>query len=268
EVIALKTVTLTTLDDQRSVARLKAEVQLARRITHASVCRIFDFAVYQRPSPGATPEAIPLLTMELLYGETLASALHRRGRLTTAEALPIVEQILAGLGAVHAAEIVHRDLKAENVFLVQRPDGGEPRVVLMDFGLARPALSGGSRASFRHALIGTASYMAPEQVEGKPVSFASDVYAAGVLMFEMVTGRLPFEGDNPMAVALRRLQVEPPRPRALVPDLDPRWEAAILRCLARAPADRYQSAAEIAAALRAPAREPAAAPVRRTRRRS
>ena len=261
EKIALKTVALTTLDSQRAVTRLKAEVQLARRTTHPNVCRIFDFGVHLRPRPGLVSEPIPLLTMELLAGETLARFLRRSGRLTVQAARPIVRQVLAGLEAVHAAQIVHRDLKAENVFLVE--GGTAPRVVLMDFGLARPALPSGSASfSIHHTLVGTASYMAPEQVEGRAVSFASDVYAVGVLMFELVTGRMPFEGETAMEVAVRRLKEAPPRPSSLVADLDPRWEEAILRCLARAPADRFQSVGALAAALD----ERAPAPVRWPRR--
>jgi hypothetical protein len=248
ERIALKTVALTTLDSQRAVGRLKAEVQLARRTTHPNVCRIFDFGVHLRTRAGVGPEPIPLLTMELLAGETLAHSLRRSGPVTVAQARPIVHQILQGLAAVHAAQIVHRDLKAENVFLVGGDAG--PRVVLMDFGLARPALpSGPGSFSIHHTLVGTASYMAPEQVEGRPVSFASDVYAVGVLLFEMLTGRLPFVGETAMEVAVRRLQEPPPRPSSLVPDLDPVWEQAILRCLARAPADRFQTVAALAEAL-------------------
>jgi tetratricopeptide (TPR) repeat protein len=249
ETIALKTVALTTLDDQRSIARLKAEVQLARRITHPNVCRIFDFGVHLRRRPGLIAEPVPLLTMELLAGETLAASLRGGAPLTTSAARPILDQILAGLGAVHGAGIVHRDLKAENVFLVTRGPT-ERRAVLMDFGLARAALpEGQGPGSFSHALVGTAAYMAPEQVEGRPVSFASDIYAAGVLLFEMVTGRLPFVGATTMEVALARLKGDPPRPSALVPGLDPRWEEVILRCLAREPADRFRSVEEIGRAL-------------------
>jgi serine/threonine protein kinase len=248
--VALKTVALTTLDDERSVARLKAEVQLARRITHPNVCRMFDFGLHTRARPGLDQEPLPLLTMELLAGETLASHLRGRGPLGARAARPILEQILSGLAAVHRANIIHRDLKAENVFLVPKPGTDQLRAVLMDFGLARPALPGGGvLASVRHALVGTASYMAPEQVEGRPVSFASDVYAVGVLMFEMVTGRLPFVGNSTMEIAVQRLKGPAPRPSSLVADVDPVWEQAILKCLERAPADRFQSVDEIARAL-------------------
>jgi tetratricopeptide (TPR) repeat protein len=250
--IALKTVALTTLDDQRAVERLRAEVQLARRITHPNVCRIFDFGVHLRARPGLVAEPVPLLTMELLAGETLATCLRRSGRLSVDATRPILRQMLAGLGAVHRAGIVHRDLKAENVFLVAGADGEGRRAVLMDFGLARLAFpDGGAQVSFQHTLAGTASYMAPEQVEGRPVSFASDIYAVGVVAFEMTTGRLPFVGATAMEVALQRLTVPPPRPSALVADLDPGWEALILKCLQRDPRDRYGSVEELTDALEA-----------------
>jgi eukaryotic-like serine/threonine-protein kinase len=264
ESIALKTLALPILDDPRAVMRLKAEVLLARRTTHPNVCRIFDFGVHQRAFPGRDTEEVPFLTMELLRGETLGQRLRQRGPLTVAEARPIVAQVLAGLAAVHHAGIIHRDLKPENVFLVPERDRPAPRVALMDFGLARPAL-----ASFRASLstpqsiVGTLGYMAPEQLEGAAVSPASDIYAFGILLFELLTGTLPFTGGTPLALALARLHMAPIVPTTLLPGLDPVWERGILRCLARAPQERFQSAEEVTAAFVGPVTPPPRARPRR-----
>ena len=189
--------------------------------------------------------------MELLAGETLAEALRNRGRYSTADAFPLISQLSEGLAAAHDAGIVHRDFKSSNVMLV--PHGESVRAVITDFGLARQTV--GNRQSqvttdpFDEG--GTPAYMAPEQVEGKPVSFATDVYALGVVAYEIVTGRQPFEGETAMATAVKRLQERPPSPRSLVPDLDPRWDAAILRCLEREPEKRFQSARELTQAIAA-----------------
>jgi hypothetical protein len=241
--VALKTLALPSLDDRQAVLRLKSEVLLARRATHPNVCRIFDFGVYGRPG-AAGAEEIPFLTMELLAGDTLAQRL-RAGPLGPAEAASIAAQILTGLGAVHGAGIVHRDLKPENVFLVPEPGQSAPRVVLMDFGLARSALSGASLTA-SGAVVGTVGYMAPEQLEGRAATPASDLYALGVVLFEMVTGRRPFSGDVSPAVALET-----------APALPPPWRPAILRCLERGLAERFATVEGVRAALfGAPVRRP------------
>ncbi|HEX7676718.1 MAG TPA: tetratricopeptide repeat protein, partial [Thermoanaerobaculia bacterium] len=170
-----------------------------------------------------------------------------------AEALPIVRQLAAGLAAAHEASIVHRDLKSANVMLVPGAAGQPLRVVITDFGLAQQTDSEANEELVHltdtGVLIGTPHYMAPEQIEEGVISPATDIYALGVVMYEAVTGRLPFSGTTPMSVAVSRLRMSAPSPRMLVPDLDPRWEAVILRCLQRDPAARFQNAGEIAAAL-------------------
>ncbi len=234
--------------------RFKREIQLARKVTHPNVCRVFDL-VYHTPPEGA---GLAFLTMELLEGETLAERLARKGPLPPAEVLAIVRQIAAALAAAHAAGVVHRDLKCGNVFLVEATGGR--RAVVTDFGLAVSPL-GGAAASLTATgeLVGSPAYMAPEQVRGEEPTPATDVYALGVVLFEMVTGELPFAGKSAFYTALKRLQEPPPSPRGLVPDLDPAWDAAILRCLAREPGDRFASAEEVVAALAAAAPEGAPA---------
>ena len=154
ESVALKTLTLAILDDDAAVARFKSEVQLARRVTHPNVCRVFEFSVHSRRRDNGNSEQIPFLTMELLRGQTLRTSLTRQRPMDPESARPLLEQMLAGLAAVHQVGIVHRDLKTDNVFLVEEA-GPVPRAVLMDFGLARPVASvGGGGASSASGLVG------------------------------------------------------------------------------------------------------------------
>lgn len=246
--------------DERVFRRFKQEIHLARRVTHPNVCRTYDL-VYHRETEGG-PAAQVFLTMELLRGETLADRLARQGRLSPAEALPIVRQIAAALSAAHAAGVVHRDLKASNVFLVDGPAG--LRAVVTDFGLAWSADQDGSATTLTHTgeLLGSPAYMAPEQVRGETATPATDVYALGVVLYEMVTGELPFLGKSAFYTALKRLQEPPPPPREKVPGLDPVWNSVILRCLERGPADRFASVEEVARVLERETAPPTATPVR------
>jgi serine/threonine protein kinase len=167
----------------------------------------------------------------------------------------------AGLSAAHAVGVIHRDFKPGNLMLVPEPEG-PPRVVITDFGLARRYSLDEISITVTGEAVGTPLYMAPEQVVTgqQPITAATDVYALGIVMFEMVTGELPFKGSSVTVMAIKRFKEAAPAPRLLVPDLDARWNAAILRCLERDPAKRYQTAAEVVAALtaEAPPPEPAA----------
>jgi hypothetical protein len=244
EVVALKTLVLAAIDDARAVARLRVEVRLARRVTHPNVCRILEFGEH-RPQKNPN-ESIPFLTMEYLRGETLARRIAREGRLPADEVARLLEPILAGLGAVHAAGIIHRDIKPQNIFILAGPP---ERIVLMDFGLAR-TLSATHGAITGPLVIGTADYMAPEQVEGRPPNRRFDVYALGAVIFEMLTGKRPFSGKTPADVARERLNTDPPAPSELVPELDPVWDKLVLRCLARDPHERFGRVTDIAVRLR------------------
>jgi serine/threonine-protein kinase len=242
--VALKTIRSGIAEEAGSIDRFKREVHLARQVTHANVCRIYD--VFRH-------EGTTFLTMELLHGETLADRLSRAGRLSTAEARPIVSQIAAGLAAAHKVGVIHRDFKSANVMLVPDPaEEGGVRAVITDFGLARLAAApdaGSLAATMTAGIAGTPAYMAPEQVEGGDVTSAADIYALGVVIYEMVTGERPYTGHTPLSIAVKRLKEAPVSPRAHVRDLDPAWERAILRCLERDPADRFASAADVARAL-------------------
>ena len=281
--LALKVLDPARTADEGQAQRLRREIQLARRITHPNVCRVFDLGIHRTKS-----RSVLFLTMELLQGETLSARIRREGSLRESQALPIIEQMVAGLAAAHAKGVIHRDLKSANVILappresdvqlVSPSDGGGviPRVVIIDFGLARGSAHRDYFAQMTRPgmAVGTPTYMAPEQLEGKCAEPTSDIYSLGVVLFEMVTGRLPFLGD-PMEAAARRLREPPPRPRSIKPELSAQWEAVILRCLDRDPAARFQHVNEIVQALspsstsgRTPGREASvAAPVMRAPRR-
>lgn len=242
ERVALKTLRPDVAGRRAALERFKREVQLARRVTHPGICRIFDVGFGKEDGEALSgAREIPFLTMELLRGETLGTRLASRGRFKAAEALPVVEQLSAALAAAHRLGIVHRDFKSGNVMLVPDPVAGE-RAVITDFGLA--CLSEGAPESpapisSTGAVIGTPAYMSPEQVEGKSVTPSADIFAFGIVLYEMMTGVLPFQGDSPLQSAICRLtgQVTPPRVHA--PDLPVLWENVILKCLERSPKDRF-----------------------------
>lgn len=223
EPIALKTLRPHIAAGERYFEALRREVHHARRVTHPNVNRIFDLQRHRNPQG----DDVSFLTMELLKGETLAERLRRVGPMTAAQALPLIEQMAAGLDAAHGAGIVHRDFKPGNVMLV--PSGridGAARAVITDFGLARgvdtPA-TGELSAGSATGAFGTPPYAAPEQFEAGPITPAADIYAFGAVLREMV-----------------------------LQDVDPKWQRAIGRCLERDPADRFASASEVLRALRRP----------------
>ncbi|MFN8547164.1 MAG: tetratricopeptide repeat protein [Candidatus Eisenbacteria bacterium] len=266
--VALKTLHL-KVSTEEARRRLEMEGLLARTVWHPNVCRLYDLG-----SHGDGDDLVWFLTMELLRGRTLADLLEREQRLETERALILAEQMAAGLGAAHRSGIVHRDFKPANVILVDRENGEQ--AVVTDFGIARAesAASGSSPSDSEGGpILGTPTYMAPEQLRGGLAGAAADIYALGVVLFEMVTGRLPFSDDHTidgiaqnsarelavgdLDAAARRLHQDAPSPRALRPELNEHWERAIRRCLDRDPARRFARAEEVAEALagRAPALE-------------
>jgi eukaryotic-like serine/threonine-protein kinase len=241
--VALKTIRVELVDDEAVLERFRGELALARRVTHPNVSRLFDLSFHETPRG-----RIAFLTMELLDGGSLRDRI-RRGRLEIAEALPIVEQMAAGLAAAHSFGIVHRDFKSDNVMLVPTASGSV-RVVITDFGLAR-SIESPTLPTVSGELKGTPAYMAPEQLTNGPITAAVDIYALGVVLYEMMTGALPFAGGNAMAVAVKRLTEKPQSPRTLVPALDVRWERAILRCLQGEPNARFADPSALVSALEA-----------------
>jgi eukaryotic-like serine/threonine-protein kinase len=251
ERVALKTARLEIAGDERFVERFRREIQLARKVTHPNVCRTFDvFRQTETTSNGQTRETM-VVSMELLSGETLDQRVRRLGRFSPTEALPLIEQMAAGLQAAHQVGIVHRDFKSSNVMLMASGLGSEGiRAVITDFGLAHADAFAGQTITGAHDLVGTPAFMAPEQLQGGEVTPATDVYALGVVMYQMLTGALPFHGDTPLATALKRLNEPAPSPRKLFGDIDPVWEQTILRCLERDPAMRFSSTQDVVTALK------------------
>jgi serine/threonine protein kinase len=248
EAVALKTLRPSDVDDVRSVESFRREVRRARAITSQHVCRVHDLFTHHR---GGDAPRVAFLSMRLLHGETLAARIKRDGKLRPAEALLLLRQIAEGVDAAHREHIAHGDLKSANVMLTCDSSGNRSACIT-DFGLARRiAHTAGDSEKVTDSLLrgGTPAWMAPEQVEGRPPSPEADIYAFGLIAYEMTTGRLPFDGETPAAVACRRL-TEPPRPpRQFTPELNKSWEEALMRCLDRDPTKRFTSAIALVHAL-------------------
>jgi hypothetical protein len=239
ERVALKSLSWKLAGNSKAVRCLKSEVQLARRITHPNVCRVFDLGVHIDRQSG--PD-LHFLTMELCGGETLGQHV-RRGPMPLEQAHRIAEQLLTGLREAHRAGVLHRDFKSDNVIL--KPSSETSRTqsaIITDFGLARAFAEGQEHVSTSHMLVGSAPYMAPEQVEGGQLTEAVDIYGFGVVLFEMLTGSLPFSAETPMATALKRLHRPAPSPSARLRSIPRCWDDFVARCLAKDPRKRFASA--------------------------
>src|SRR5713226_10498750 len=232
EIVALKILKPEIATDPAVQDNFKRELCLARKITHKNVCRIHDFS---------RSNGTAYASMEFIEGESLLSKLNRVGALPVNQAFEIALQICAGLREAHAQGIVHRDLKPANIMLDRKG-----AVKIMDFGVARLIEGNGPMTG---TIVGTPAYMAPEQAELKPVGPCTDIYALGLVLYEMITGSPAFHGDSPVAVALKQIREYPKRPREIVPKLSHPVEAAILKCLQKDPAKRFQSVNELGAAL-------------------
>jgi zinc protease len=230
--VALKVIHPDIAGRSEAVERFIAELLLARQITHKNVCRVYDLNRF---------DDVVVIAMEYVAGERLRDVMQRKGRLPIGEALPMVRQLIAGLREAHAQGIVHRDIKPENILIA--PDG---TVKVMDFGLAR---STDSTHTMSGAVMGTPAYMAPEQAEGRAVDRRTDIYALGLVLYEMLTGAATFSGETAVTVALKQIREAPVPPATLEPTIPPAIERAILQCLEKDPAKRFQSVDELEQAL-------------------
>jgi eukaryotic-like serine/threonine-protein kinase len=220
--------------DPNFVRRFRQEARNAAALDHPNIVPVFDTGI---------DEGVEYIVMAVVDGPDLDAVLADRGRLPVAEALRIGIAVAEALAAAHARGIVHRDIKPGNILLA--PDN-EVRVV--DFGIARAL--GDSRTTTAGLLLGSVQYCSPEQVTGDEVGPASDLFSLGVVLYELLTGRRPWDGPTPASAALARLRDRPPAPSTLVPDLPDGIDALVLRAMAREPADRYPSAAAMADAIR------------------
>ena len=219
--------------DEAFVRRFRAEAVAAARLTHPSIVSVYDTVV---------EDGLNAIVMELVTGTTLRADIDAHGPVQLAAALAIGSQVADALAASHASGLVHRDVKPANILL-----SADGRVLVADFGIAKAAQD--SDHTDDGAMVGTAKYLAPEQVEGAPVDGRTDVYALGIVLYEALTGVPPFKGDNDTATALMRLHADPVRPRELRPDIPPAVETVIGRALARRPDDRFPNAAAMRSAL-------------------
>ena len=227
--VAIKVIRPELAEDPRALQRFKQEIILAREVTHRNVVRIFDLG---------QADGIKFISMEYIDGKDLHAILQERGAMPVEEAVGIIEQVCLALDAAHQEGVVHRDLKPHNVMI--DPAG---RVVVMDFGIARSVELSGMTAT--GSLLGTPDYMSPEQVKGEPVDARSDLFALGIIFYQLLTGELPYVGETPMAAMYTRTQKKAAPVRDLNPDLPGFLGDIVGRCLEIPVPKRYQSAREI-----------------------
>ena len=239
--VALKFLPEAVASDPERLDRFYGEVRIARQVSHPNVCRVYDIA---------EAGGLHFLSMEFVDGEDLASLLRRIGRLPGDKAIQIARQLCAGLAAAHDKGVLHRDLKPENVMI-----DGRGRARITDFGLAAAA-EGIAGADVRS---GTPAYMSPEQLAGREVSARSDIYALGLVLYELFTGKRAFTGKSFGELLRQHQDQAAPRPSDVVPDVDPAVESVILRCLEKEPRKRPASAMAVLAAL--PGGDPLAAAI-------
>jgi len=233
EEVALKLIKPEIASDSETIERFSTELKLARKISHRNVGRMYELM---------EEAGLHFITMEYVPGEDLKSFIRRSRQLAVGTAAGIARQICEGLSEAHRLSVIHRDLKPSNIMIDK---AGNVRI--MDFGIARSLEAKGITGA--GMMIGTPEYMAPEQVDGKAADQRSDLYSLGIILFEMLTGRLPFEGETPLSVAVKQKSEKPPDPRAISPQIPDSLSRLILKCLEKPPDRRFQSADEVLAEL-------------------
>jgi serine/threonine protein kinase/Flp pilus assembly protein TadD len=233
EEVALKLIRPEIAADKKTIQRFSNELKVARNISHKNICRMYHIDEH---------EGSHFITMEYVAGEDLKSLIRRVKQIHIGTAISIAKQVCDGLAAAHDLGVVHRDLKPSNIMIDKQ---GNARI--MDFGIARSSqVKGITREG---AMIGTPEYMSPEQVETKEVDHLSDLYSLGVILFEMVTGNVPFEGETPLSVARKHADEPPPDPKSLNPQISNDLNNLILKCLEKDRDNRYQNAKELRSEL-------------------
>ena len=236
EIVAVKVPFMQFESDPGFYSRFQREEEIGMQLKHPLILRFVPVEKKSRP----------YIVSECLKGQTLGQRLRNQRPLPIQESLKIASLICEALAYMHAQGVIHRDLKPDNVMLCK--DGG---LRILDFGIARAGLRRITLVGLSSSM-GTPDYMAPEQVKGQRGDARTDIYCLGALLYEMLTGVLPFEGDNPFTIMNARLVGDPQAPRQVRPEITPEIEEIVLRALERRPTDRYESAAEMKAALDAP----------------
>lgn len=234
ENVALKLLNPEISADKNTIERFRNELKFARKISHRNVCRMFDLS---------EAEGVPYITMEYVPGEDLKSLIKRIGQFTVGKAVFLARQVGEGLSEAHRLGVIHRDLKPQNIMIDRE---GNARI--MDFGISRFMKAKG--ITDPGVVMGTPEYMSPEQVEGKEVDQRSDIYTLGIILYELVTGRVPFEGGTPLSVALKQKTAVPLDPREINPQIPEDLSRAILKCMEKDKRKRYQAAEELLSRLR------------------
>ena len=231
--VAIKTMLPQYANDPSFAARFKQEAQAAAALSSPYIVSVYDW--------GKDGESY-YIVMEYLRGTDLKSGIRKHGALDSRKVAQIGSQIAQALSVAHRHDIIHRDIKPQNIMV--QPDGN---IKVMDFGIARAK---NSSLTTDNSVLGTAHYVSPEQSTGKPLGPTTDIYSLGIVMYEAATGRVPFAGDDAISVAMKQVNEAPQPPSLINPNVDPALEAIILSCMEKNPADRYQSADELARALR------------------
>jgi len=229
EKVALKLLKPEIATDKKTIERFSNELKFARKVRHENVCQMYDLG---------EEKGAHFITMEFVAGEDLKSMIRMSGQLGLGTTINIAKQVCEGLASAHKMGVVHRDLKPQNIMIDKE---GNARV--MDFGIARSIEGKGITGA--GVMIGTPEYMSPEQVEGKDVDQRSDIYSLGVILYEMVTGRVPFEGDTPFTIGVKQKSEEPRNPTELNSQIPEDLSRVILRCMEKNKENRYQSAGEV-----------------------
>ena len=238
-IVAIKTLRADLARDQIFQARFRREAQSAASLNHPSIV-----AVYDTGEDMATGLPVPYIVMEYVDGRTVRDLLQDGHRLLPERSLEIIDGVLRALDYSHQAGIVHRDIKPGNVMVTRNGD-----VKVMDFGIARAMSDAQATMTQTAQVIGTAQYLSPEQARGERVDSRSDLYSTGCLLYELLTGRPPFTGDSPVAIAYQHVRENPIPPSRVDPDVPPWADAIVLKAMAKSPADRYQTAGDMRADL-------------------